>query len=67
MANILSGPLAELAPVLSACTRPGGDIVLSGILQEQAGDIRTAYADTFDMDQPVIDGDWVMLHGCRKG
>ncbi len=67
MANILSGPLAELAPVLSACTRPGGDIVLSGILQEQAGNIRTAYADTFDMDQPVIDGDWVMLHGCRKG
>lgn len=66
MANILSGPLVKLASLLAACTRPGGDIVLSGILHEQAERIRDVYSSFFDMDNPVIQGDWAMLHGCRK-
>ena len=66
MANILSGPLAELAPTLAAHCRSGGDIVLSGILEEQAQNVLAAYADYFSMDAPVVDGDWVLLHGHRK-
>lgn len=66
MANILSGPLTELAPLLAQCTTVGGDIVLSGILCEQANSIRTVYAEYFDMDDAVTQGDWAMLHGCRK-
>jgi ribosomal protein L11 methyltransferase len=66
LANILSGPLAELAPLLAACTRTGGDIVLSGILREQADSVREVYAEYFVMDEAVIEQDWVMLHGCRQ-
>jgi len=66
LANILSGPLAQLAPTLAQNCRAGGDIVLSGILQEQADDVRAAYAPWFDMDTTRSQDDWVMLHGCRK-
>ena len=42
IANILSGPLTGLAPVLAGHTASGGDIVLSGILLNQADDERAA-------------------------
>jgi ribosomal protein L11 methyltransferase len=65
-ANILSGPLAELSPALAKHTKPGGDIVLSGILREQARTVLDAYSDAFDMDEPVFEEDWVLLHGVKK-
>jgi len=63
LANILSGPLVELAPLLQAYVKPDGDIVLSGILQEQAEETRDAYAQYFEMDDIEIEEDWVLLHG----
>ena len=66
MANILSGPLAELAPTLAEHTKTNGDIVLSGILREQAETVLNTYSDFFEMDEPVFDEDWVMLHGVKK-
>jgi ribosomal protein L11 methyltransferase len=66
VANILSGPLVELAPTLAKYTLPDGDIVLSGILREQAEDVLNAYEVFFKMDTPVIEDDWVLLHGCRS-
>ena len=66
VANILSGPLAELSPALAKHTKPGGDIVLSGILREQARTVLDAYSDAFDMDEPVFEEDWVLLHGVKK-
>lgn len=66
VANILSGPLVELADMLAQCVKPQGDIVLSGILREQADSVSAAYALYFKMDAPVFDEDWVMLHGCRR-
>jgi ribosomal protein L11 methyltransferase len=66
MANILSGPLNELSPVLSQHCRPGGDIVLSGILSEQAESVRSAYAGFFDMSTTETLDDWVLLHGTRN-
>ena len=65
VANILSGPLVELAPVLAGHTMTGGDIVLSGILAEQADSIIEAYTPYFKIDAPIIEGDWVLIHGCR--
>ncbi len=65
VANILSGPLVELAPTLAGHTLAGGDIVLSGILFEQADSIIEAYTPYFKMDAPLIEGDWVLIHGCR--
>ncbi len=65
VANILSGPLVKLAPTLAGYTRPGGDIILSGILREQADEVLKAYRIFFNMDAPVFQDDWVLLHGCR--
>lgn len=67
VANILSGPLVDLAPILAGYVRPGGDIVLSGILSEQAKSVYDRYSAYFSMDGPVFDDGWVMLHGCRFG
>lgn len=66
MANILSGPLAELAPTLAQHTKQNGDIVLSGILREQAETVLDTYSEFFDMDEAVFDEDWTMLHGVKK-
>ena len=63
LANILSGPLVELAPTLQSYVKDGGDIVLSGILQEQAEQTQAAYANYFEMDEITVEGDWVLLHG----
>lgn len=67
LANILAGPLQSLAGRLSGLVRSGGDIVLSGILAEQAADCRAAYEPFCDMDAPVTEQEWVMLHGVRRG
>jgi len=66
IANILSGPLAELAPTLAHHTKSNGDIVLSGILREQAQTVLETYNNFFNMDEPTFDEDWVMLHGIKK-
>ena len=66
VANILSGPLAELAPTLAQHTKAKGHIVLSGILREQADSVLEAYRDSFNMDAPEFDEDWVLLHGTKK-
>ena len=66
MANILAGPLVELAPVMAGRVRPGGAIVLSGILREQADTVRQAYTAWFDMDPPAFREDWTRLTGRRR-
>lgn len=66
VANILSGPLVELAPTLAGHTLAGGDIVLSGILAEQADSVIEAYTPYFEMDAPQFEEDWTLLHGCRR-
>ena len=66
MANILSGPLVELAPTLSDLVRPGGQIVLSGILREQDDEVLSAYSQWFDMEPPVTNEDWVRLEGIKR-
>jgi len=66
VANILSGPLAELAPMLAQHTKTGGDVVLSGILKEQAETVLESYREFFEMDAPEFEEDWVLLHGVKK-
>lgn len=44
LANILANPLRALAPLLSAQIRPGGHLILAGILDRQAEEVQTAYA-----------------------
>ena len=65
MANILAGVLIELSDSLSTLVAANGQIVLSGILSDQADEVITAYKDTF-MFKPAVERDgWVRLEGTR--
>ena len=65
-ANILAGPLVELASKLAERTAPGGKLVLSGILVAQAPRVAAAYAPYLsNVEQTARDG-WVLLTGNRK-
>lgn len=63
LANILAGPLCELADVIAPLVKPGGMLVLSGILAEQAGQVMQAYEPTISFDPPVDREGWVRLTG----
>ncbi len=66
LANILAGPLVELAPVLSSALRSGGSLVLSGILEGQAEEVKNAYSGDFPgLKMKVMDG-WVLLAGKKN-
>lgn len=67
VANILSGPLTLMAPMLASRVAPGGRLVLSGILAAQAETVIAAYAPYIGLaiaDQ--LDG-WVALSGKLAG
>ncbi|MEM7403990.1 MAG: 50S ribosomal protein L11 methyltransferase [Pseudomonadota bacterium] len=66
LANILAGPLVQLAPLLSAAAAPGCRLVLSGILRAQADEVRAAYAGHFTMDMPHERDGWICLTGTRR-
>ena len=65
LANILAGPLVELAPRLCAALGRGGSLVLSGILEGQADEVADAYsAEISKIERKVMDG-WVLLTGTK--
>jgi len=67
LANILAGPLVELAPDIAAATRTGGGVVLAGLLAAQAAEVMAAYAPHFAMVEfGTVDG-WTCLAGRRRG
>lgn len=68
IANILSGPLVELAPSLCSHLKPGGRMVLSGILADQAETVRSAYTDAGveRWEEDAVRADWVRLAGWRS-
>jgi ribosomal protein L11 methyltransferase len=66
VANILSSALKVLAPALANLCKDNGRIALSGILEEQTGEIIPIYEEWFVMDAPThLDG-WVLLSGTRR-
>ena len=66
LANILAGPLITLEPVLAARTRPGGHILLSGILESQAAEVAAAYAQDFDAGLIASAEGWALVGGKRR-
>ncbi|MGB1237656.1 MAG: 50S ribosomal protein L11 methyltransferase, partial [Pseudomonadales bacterium] len=66
VANILSGPLIELAPALAERTLPGGLLALSGILEEQTHDIVDTYTQWFELDPVVTLDGWIRVTGRRR-
>jgi ribosomal protein L11 methyltransferase len=65
VANILAGPLVELAPVLSAHTKAGGRLALSGLLDHQVEQVSAAYRHAFALAPPETQQGWALLHGYR--
>ncbi|WP_171100433.1 50S ribosomal protein L11 methyltransferase [Ruegeria sp. HKCCD7255] len=67
-ANILKGPLVALAPEISANLRPGGQAILSGILNEQAQDVLNVYLQNeFNLHHQGQIGEWTTLILRKQG
>jgi len=66
VANILSGPLCELAPSFGALVRGGGSIVLAGLLEHEAADVTQAYSAWFDIHPFEVREGWAGLAGKRN-
>jgi ribosomal protein L11 methyltransferase len=65
VANILAGPLIELAPLLTQACAIGGDLLLSGLLKTQAEAVKAAYADGFARVEVIGRDDWCCIHARR--
>lgn len=53
LANILATPLKVLAPLLCSYVSPGGHLVLAGILERQAEELKAAYAPCWPSKWPM--------------
>ena len=66
VANILAGPLRELAPVIIEFVGDKGLLALSGVLENQAQELQLLYGNWCDMDEIAVQEEWVRLSGTRK-
>ncbi len=65
VANILAGPLRELAPTIMDYVDENGLLALSGILEEQAAELQIIYGKWCEMDPIAVQEEWVRLSGVR--
>jgi len=65
LANILATPLKLLAPLLCAHLEPGGELVLAGILERQAGELEAAYAPWCKLQVADADDGWILMTARR--
>ncbi|AMQ44302.1 ribosomal protein L11 methyltransferase [Aeromonas veronii] len=67
VANILAGPLRELAPLIAGHGKPGSLMALSGVLESQAPELETIYGQWFEMDPTTVKEEWCRLSGRKHG
>ena len=65
IANILATPLKLLAPLLSAHVAPGGRLILAGILERQAAELKAAYAPWLALDVGDEEDGWILMTAKR--
>ena len=65
LANILATPLKVLAPLLCGHVAPGGHLVLAGILERQAGELRAAYAPWLALQVADAEDGWILMTAQR--
>ena len=65
LANILAKPLIDMAEYISGLVVSGGQLVLSGILQEQTDSVLSAYQHHITFQAPVQEEDWIRLEGLK--
>ncbi|WP_280152811.1 50S ribosomal protein L11 methyltransferase [Piscinibacter sp. XHJ-5] len=63
LANILATPLKLLAPLLCGHVAPGGDLVLAGILERQADELKDAYAPWCALTVADNEDGWILMTG----
>ncbi len=66
VANILAGPLLELASRFAGMLPPEGEIAVSGLLCSQAEAVTAAYRTWFDINLTETSGEWGLLSGKRR-
>lgn len=64
-ANILATPLTLLAPLLCAHVASGGDLVMAGILERQAGALTAAYAPWLSVRVADAEDGWILMTAHR--
>ena len=66
LANILAKPLIDMVEQISNLVAPGSQLVLSGILYEQAESVMNAYQEYIIFNPPVQQEDWIRLDGIKR-
>jgi ribosomal protein L11 methyltransferase len=61
LANILASPLKVLAPLLVSYVAPGGSLVLAGILERQADELKAAYAPWIQLEVADSEDGWILM------
>jgi ribosomal protein L11 methyltransferase len=61
LANILASPLKVLAPLLCARVAAGGALVLAGILDRQADELKAAYAPWLELEVADTQEGWILM------
>lgn len=61
LANILATPLKVLAPLLRSHVAPGGSLVLAGILERQADELKQAYAPYAALEVSDSEDGWILM------
>lgn len=61
LANILATPLKVLAPLLRAHVKAGGHLVLAGILERQADELKAAYAPYCTLSVADTEDGWILM------
>ncbi|HEY4664876.1 MAG TPA: 50S ribosomal protein L11 methyltransferase [Comamonas sp.] len=61
LANILATPLKMLAPLLVSHVQAGGHLVLAGILERQADELKQAYAPYIQLDVSDSEDGWILM------
>ena len=61
LANILATPLKVLAPLLRAYVAEGGHLVLAGILERQADELKEAYAPYCPLQVTDREDGWILM------
>ncbi|MBL0678576.1 50S ribosomal protein L11 methyltransferase [Aeromonas dhakensis] len=67
VANILAGPLRELAPLIADHGKAGSLMALSGVLESQAPELESIYGQWFEMDPTAVKEEWCRLSGRKLG
>ena len=65
LANILATPLRVLAPLLCSYVAAGGHLVLAGILERQADELKEAYAPWLPLEVADTEDGWILMTARR--